>query len=317
MIYCDPSELRENSHFPARNATPCPGLEALTGADFYITPIPLLLPDNPDIAPMMLKILIDNRALFVQRKTRNDVFSFDELHHQIARMKACGIPRQQAMLLTIGNYNHDYNPTSDINQYTYEAVKVSWRIRGGIVDNIQSEQSFDDWVKAYLKGLEKAQNEPTRLLENPTENLDEIWQLLVPLDKWDWRSIVCSGFPGLGIKTVNEYRELMLASKYDDNLFTFLSLVANINHKNNKQQTQLGVIGKTNHERLRKVLFGEGTKWNITCEEANPFSQDELFNLGSKLALADLEQRMEGKSLEDLPGIIEEVRNKVRFMSEK
>jgi len=210
-IFVDPDELKSSSLFPQLDTIKeCPGLEALTGADFAISRLPILIKEST------LQLHIERRTLFVQRKSGYDILSFDNLKHAIARMKACSIPQQQSILLFIGKDWQDDNgllrvegskPYGDTTYETFIKLKAKWRFRGGVVDWINNPEQLQLWIEAQENALLDVESEGKREIypdrQLPELEPDDIWQPVEEIDRGDIRYLMCAGLYGFGPKLAN------------------------------------------------------------------------------------------------------------------
>lgn len=214
FIFIDPDELQQGRKFPDNlPCFPCTGLESRTGADFIVSKLPV---DDIDWH-------IKNRSLFVQRKTGYDIFSFDQTRSEIARMKACGIPMQQAFLLFIGRCYPDESGAAIVNQTlqhtdrkisykTFEEIQALCEGRGVKFRQIPSDNELPVWVDAQFSAIEKMADEGCKEFYTKEKNYwndpDDIWQELVEVPKDDWRYTLVAGLEGFGPKlalSVHEY----------------------------------------------------------------------------------------------------------------
>ena len=214
-IFVDPDELKSSSLLPfLPDSRPCPGLEALTGADFAISRLPLAINEKT------LPTHIQKRTVFVQRKHGYDVLSFDALKSSIARMKAAKIPQQQSILLFIGKDWQDDSgllrvenskPYGDSTYQTFLKLKAKWRYRGGVVDWLNNPEQLPIWIQAQIETLNDIETEGKREIypNRPEPNFepDDIWQETEEVKKEDIRYFLCAGLFGFGPKLANAVRE--------------------------------------------------------------------------------------------------------------
>lgn len=212
-IFVDPSELRENSKFPANLAvTECPGLEALTGADFVISSLPI----NP---VTNLEWHKSNRSLFVQRKSGYDVFSFEQTNLEIARMKAAGLSMQQCVLLFIGRCYPDAaglavidgrKPHGETTYKTFEKRIALIEGRGVKFNQIASANELATWIDSRVEAIEDMGGEPVKRVQvspfvNWADENDPWQEVITPAKDTAEYGLVC-GFDGLGPKTIEAAR---------------------------------------------------------------------------------------------------------------
>lgn len=215
MIFYEPDVTKYPQEFK-KQARVNPGLEALTGTDFVITTLPLL------INQLTLQKHIDKHALFVQLKIGYDILSFDALHNFCARIQKCQIPKQQAILLQVGSYWKDENNYFRVKGKQKQGFTTWQQYRKMLMVNMtrgitvfpEQLESIDDllgWIEDYQSALEKIEKEPNKEIYPPKQKLifqpDDIWQLVEEVPKESWEYLLCSGLDGMGQKTVQAVRE--------------------------------------------------------------------------------------------------------------
>jgi hypothetical protein len=202
-VFIEPDRTQYPPNFEAIS---CAGLEQLTGADMVISSIPI----PPTIN---LTLHIANRSLFVQIKIGNDNLSFDAIHRFIARTQACEIPKNQAILLRIGEQWKDNEDRFRIRgQSSYGTT--AWRdyrrmimANGfrGITIFPECLSSIDDlpWIEDYQAIIQKIKEEGSRDIYPPPPIFqpDDIWQAVEEIR--DWRRFFVSGLEGFGSKKAN------------------------------------------------------------------------------------------------------------------
>jgi hypothetical protein len=217
-IFIDPDELKSSSKLPGiPDSIDCVGLEALTGADFVISQLPISPVDD-------LQMHIEDRSIFVQRKSGYDMLSFDMLKSSIARMIKCGIPQNQCCLLFIGQDWEDddglfrvtnHKPYGETTYKTFIKLKAKWRSRGGIVDWINKPEQLQQWIEAQLEVIEECDQQPRREIypkrQTPDFEFDnfltDTWQEIVEVPSDDWRYFLCAGLDGFGPTTAKNLQE--------------------------------------------------------------------------------------------------------------
>jgi hypothetical protein len=213
-IFIDPDELKSSSLLPSiPDSIDCPGLETLTGADFCISQLPISPVDD-------LEMNIEERSIFVQRKSGYDILSFDNLKSSISRMKKCGIPHGQCCLLFIGQDWEDddgllrmtnYKPYGETTYKTFIKLKAKWRGREGFVDWINKPEQLQEWIEAQLEFIKECESQPSKEFypqqQVPYLEPDDIWQEIVEVPKDDWRYFLCAGLDGFGPITAKNLQE--------------------------------------------------------------------------------------------------------------
>lgn len=219
-IFIDPDELKSSSLLPfISDSIDCPGLEAQTGADFCISLLPISPADDLDLH-------IEERSIFVQRKSGYDILSFDNLKSSISRMKSCGIPQQQCCLLFIGQEWADdngllrmtnYKPYGETTYKTFIKLKAKWRSRGGVVDWINKPEQLQEWIEAQIEVIEECSYQEEREIypqrQVPYFEPDDIWQKVIEVPKDDWRYFLCAGLDGFGPTTARNLQEYIQAEQ--------------------------------------------------------------------------------------------------------
>jgi hypothetical protein len=202
-VFIEPDRTQYSPNFEAIS---CAGLEQLTGADMVISSIPI----PPTIN---LTLHIANRSLFVQIKIGYDICSFDQLHSAIARIQECQIPKQQAILLPIGEYRSDDNGLLKVKgqkafgHTTYETLGTiydMWELRGGTVEALppKSINDLQKWIDRKIASLEKIKEGKRDIYPpSPIFQVDDIWQSVEEIR--DWRRFFVSGLEGFGSKKAN------------------------------------------------------------------------------------------------------------------
>lgn len=263
-ILIDPDELKTTSKFPNIPTIENAGLETLTGADFVISPLPIL------VTRETLQTHITGKSLFVQRKHGYDILSFDNLKSSIARMKECGIPQQQCILLFIGkdepqtiqNIDTDQitingqEPYGETSYKTFLKVKALWRYRGGAVDWIPYPEVLEHWIEAQSEALQDIQEQGKREIYNtqyPQWEQDDIWQDIEEVKKSDWRYTLVAGLDGFGPKLATNVKEYLISEGYGSTLYTALKCLTDLD-EDGKPVHSIKGWGKKSREKLRIML---------------------------------------------------------------
>ena len=194
-------------------------LEPLTGADVMISDFPI-----EQFNESTLQAHIQARALFVQIKIGYDVLNFDGLHNFCSRVQKAQIPKNQAILLRIGNYWKDNNsllrikgsqPYGDTTWRDYRRAMIACELRGVTVfpECLQSMDELPEWIEDYQSIVNKVSNEGKRELypvrPAPQFQPDNIWQEMVEVSEDDWRYFLCAGLKGFGVTTANNVKDYL------------------------------------------------------------------------------------------------------------
>lgn len=206
MIYIAPDRTQYPDNL---QATISSELEPLTGADMLISNFPL------DFSEQTLQAHIDSRGLFVQIKIGYDVLNFEGLHNFCARAQKSRIPKNQAILLRIGDYWRDdegllrvkgSKPYGNTTWQNYRRAMIGCEIRGITVfpECLASVDELTDWIADYQIMIDKVSNEGKRELYptkyTPQFEADDIWQEMYEVDKNDPRYIMVAGLDKFGEK---------------------------------------------------------------------------------------------------------------------
>ncbi len=248
-------------------ATRCAGLEALTGADMVISQLPIPPTNN-------LSLHIATRSLFVQIKIGYDVVSFDQLHSSIARMQACKIPKNQAVLLPVGEYwqgdkgllrIRGEKAFGNTSHSTLGTIYDMWAFRGGTVEPLPPKtiDGLQEWIERKQHSLEKIESEGKRDIYPPTPvfEIDDIWQQVEEIR--DWRKFLVCGLDGFGSKKANAIFEYA-SENYpglENNAYQILCLMTDEDEKG-KPLHKILLWGNTSRKEFRSFL-GIPDGWNL------------------------------------------------------
>ncbi len=257
-ILIDPDEQKKSSRIAGLNAKSNPGLEALTGADFAISNLPIRVNKGT------LDWHINNLTFFIQRKSGYDLFSFDALKRSIARMKKCGIPQQQAILLYIGHYYSDENglciydgkqPYGDTTCETFHLLLAEWVGRGGIHYNVNSENDILFFLNGLTGAYKKMRKDGNRVItsDRPSLETETLFQKVEELGSLDFRRILRIGLEGYGEALAESTYTLLNESGYATNLFLALNVLTNLNQEG-KMAFSIKGWGMKSCLKLRKIL---------------------------------------------------------------
>lgn len=284
---------------PALNAEIIPGIEQLTGADLIISDCPL---------PFMeatLQDYIDSGSLFVQIKIGYDILSFDALHNFCARIQRAQIPKQQAILLRIGEYWEDENglfrikgsrPYGQTTWQQYRRMLMSNMLRGITIypECLSSVDELPQWIEDYQSVIEKIRSEGKRELYPqylpPQFEVDDIWQLVEEVDPNTWEHLLCAGLKGFGQKTVQNIREY-----FDNELLrppSGLTVLETLTDEDERGKAihNIKSWGDTKRKILRDILFLP-PGFNLRAKEI--MSNGDNFHHGWYGALRSLKEMIE------------------------
>lgn len=211
-FYIDPTERREGTRIPENTlamAIDLPGLEAATGADWLITPYKFT--GNANARPGRARLLKHLKAggVLIQRKSGGDfISSVPDLKHFQARMSEfcygetallgrCWLLitsieianiKNKLMVVPAGKRSHG------ISYAAAEGALIKWKLRGGNVDLLGSDDELGAWLNRMIKAIGDCKNEPAREYSNW-----EPMQKLV-LEPENWTTTGSAFPPGVGRK---------------------------------------------------------------------------------------------------------------------
>lgn len=214
VILADPDEEKvvEKLNAAGCNVILSPQLEAMTGADFVVTPL-----DMPFV-PALLQKHIEAGAFLIQRKSGHDLSASvtDRMPASLARMRVLGARQAQCVLLFIGVMMSDANgeaiidgrPVVGFNGNSYWIIQSAiekWSERGGVYTNLSRVGLLADWLILKERHIREFKHEPVHTVYDPTDALYEIkkndpLQELVLVK--DWRKTLMS-LPGIGQKKID------------------------------------------------------------------------------------------------------------------
>lgn len=252
MLFADPDELE--SLFPL-NPIPCPDLEALTGADFLLSSMPILPTSN-------ISWHIENNSIFVNIKRGYDlVVNHDSHKNFAARIQKLGIKPGRAVLLGIGDYRDKegflhitgYNkPPSAIPYKVYLQTTVNCLSRGLIWLTVPSSEHIGD----FIASIDKRPTEGIVVYNKGSYSweADEWWQQVEEPASDDIRKVLSCGLPEFGPKKAQAIHQYLIDNHLPLNLFNALVVLSAVNEKG-KRQFEVPMFGVKSHKQLRQILF--------------------------------------------------------------
>ncbi len=256
-IYYDPDE---SHRFTSIEAEPCPGLEALTGADFLISDLPIEPVEN-------IQWHLDNRSVPVNLKVGYDALNnSDQRHKFAARVQKLGF--KVAFLLGVGSYrNKDgflqvsgYRSNDKVVYQAFQQMKLNEVARGVMWDSIETLEDLPSWIKAAAKMLElpgknvvfsKAQYP---LHEWYDDKVSDPWQSMEEVSPESVQHILACGLPGFGPKRANSVVDYLTRNSYPVCLYTALAVLCQIDEKG-KRVHKIPSIGAEYWKRARDWVF--------------------------------------------------------------
>lgn len=220
-IYCDPDELqaRVMMDYAASDISPLPDLEALSGADYFVTPSNLPCKNETTLRLHLSKF----RAVLVQRKSGQDwpASVGVRLAESINRMRAIAPrPAQRLLVITgifaghpesgealmgeprVSNKGEPYvrlYPQTNIKvlQKSLYTAQMEWQMRGGSFVSLACEADF----LPFLRRLEELLNAPrTKQMYDSSPVYEESDDMLQSVEVVrDARLTLCS-LPHIGPK---------------------------------------------------------------------------------------------------------------------
>lgn len=206
MIFADPDEMGIAEKLGVEIVS-SPQLEALTGADFVVSPL-----DIPFV-PALLQRHIDAGCYLVQRKSGLDLSSsvVERLSTSLARMQALGAKQSQCVLVFVGvmvcdvngEGKIDYKPIHGFNGSSFWIVQSAiekWMERGGVYTNLSRIGLLGEWMVMKERHARIIMENPTCTVYETPDPLHEI----IPSDPLqelvlvkDWR-VTLASIKGIG-----------------------------------------------------------------------------------------------------------------------
>lgn len=256
-IWIEPDEQKSSSLIAQLKGKTSPGLEEITGADFAVSKLPMKI--NKDTIDWH----VENLTFFIQRKSGYDLFSFDALKRAIARMKACHIPSQQAILLSVGHFypNDDglcicnsKQPYGQTTYASYQGLLARWIGRGGVHYNVNSEEDIPDFIEGLTGAYKKmAKGGRTIVADQPTLEAETLFQRVEELGPLDFRRILRIGLEGYGETLAQNTQALLGKYSYPSNLFMALTVLTGLSEKG-KMVYNIKGWGMKSCLKLREIL---------------------------------------------------------------
>lgn len=161
-VFIEPGEQGASSRLAGiviKNSLPCPGMEALTGADIMVTSW-----EKPPTSRKLIQTHLDRGALLIQRKSVADLLQSmqaERVYRQIARMREYRVSTRQTILLSIGLYLP--NRQNKVRKGTFDGRSVKWQHTGAHypafraqlsalgdtvrIDHLAHEQELPVWLR--------------------------------------------------------------------------------------------------------------------------------------------------------------------------
>lgn len=257
ILFTDPDEYDSLSrlNLPV-NVISCPGLEALTGADFCLS----LLPINP---VSNIQFHIDKGTMFVNIKRGYDLVTNHEQRMKFAARSQClGIKPGRKLYLGVGEYKDSagslmvagYRAIEKVPYTTYLQIQLDAINRGMQWMTIPSSDYFSDFLKSCEKTLSSPECVEVFTKASYSWASDDFWQDVQEVDKESVEHILACGLPGFGPKTVNGLVEFMKAQSIPVSLFNALLVLSEIDEKG-KPAYKVPGVGIETFRRVRRYLF--------------------------------------------------------------
>lgn len=246
---------------------PCDGLEALTGADWLLSKLPINPVSN-------IPWHISNHSLPVNFKRGYDsVVNFDQRHKFAARIQALGF--EKAFLLGVGTYKNvngflqvsGYRISEKITFEVFQQMKLNEAARGIHWDSVESDVELINWIKCAGKMMELPDRNEVFTKASYSWTPDDFWQGVQEIDKESVEHILACGLPGFGPKTVNSLVEFMRIEGIPVSLFNALLVLSEIDEKG-KPVYKIPGVGIETFRRVRRYLFSWQSDFNgKDCKE--------------------------------------------------
>lgn len=258
-VFYDPDEQHR---FKDIEAESCAGLEALIGADFLISKLPI----DPVKAPQWH---VENRSVPVNLKVGYDsVVNFEQRHKFAARTQALGF--KMNFLLGVGTYrNKDgqlqisgYRASEKIPYSTFQQMKFNEAARGVRWDSIENLDELPGWIDGISKMMELPEKQ-TVLPKSQYSAYewyggDDPWQLMEEISAESVARIAACGLPDFGPKRVQAVIDYLIQNKYPVCMYTFWAVLTQIDEKQ-KRVHKIKGIGPELWKRSRDWLFRDQT----------------------------------------------------------
>jgi hypothetical protein len=254
ILFCDPDELDNLSFL---NPRVCEGLEALTGADFCLSRLPINPVSNP-------KWHLEHGTIFVNIKRGYDlVVNHDQAKKFAARGQELGIQPGRMILLGVGQYRDSngkltiagYNePPSTILYGTYLQCQINSLSRGLTWLTIPSSEHLGEWIECWSKRPTESLVVLTRGTYNWHE--DDFWQTVAEPPADSVESILSCGLPDFGPKKALATVQYLADNQLPVTLFNALMVLSTCDIKG-KRVFKVPMIGDKTYQQIRRVLYGD------------------------------------------------------------
>jgi len=266
-IYFDPDE----SHRFTSIGEPCPGLEALTGADFLISDLPIDPVEN-------LQWHLDNRSIPVNLKVGYDALNnSDQRHKFAARVQRLGF--KVSFLLGVGSYkNKDgflqvsgYRSNDKVVYQAFQQMKLNEVVRGVTWDSIETLEELPNWIHAAGKMMELPDKNIVLsknqypLHEWYDGKVSDPWQSMEELNPESVQSIMACGLPNFGPKRINTVVEYLIQNKYPVCVYTFWAVLTQIDEKGKRVHKIKGIGAE---------LWKRSRDWLLRCQTVDGKEDD-------------------------------------------
>jgi len=199
-VYFDPDE---SHRFTSIESESCAGLEALTGADFLISDLPIDPIED-------IQWHVDNGSMFVQIKSGYDfVLNHEQRHKFAARTQALRISHSRRLYLGVGDYKVDkdgflicgtYKPLQKITWATFTQMQLDAMNRGIHWLTIRDEGELPMFIEQVSKLMEAPRE--VKVFTKQAYNWDngDYWQQMEEVSQESMQHILACGLPGFGPK---------------------------------------------------------------------------------------------------------------------
>lgn len=264
----------EAPHLSFLDGIICPGLEALTGADFLLSSLPINPVSNPGWH-------VENDSIFVNIKRGYDlVVNHDSPKNMAARCQKLGVKPGRMFLLGIGEYREvngmlsvaGYNkPPSSIPYTTFLTTVTNCLFRGLQWLSLPHSDYIVKVVEMWQEERPSAIVVASKPIYDWTEG--DFWQQVVEPPKDSVESMLACGLPDFGPKKAQATVSLLIEKKMAVNLFNALVVLSTIDEKG-KAVFKVPGVGEKTVKDIRRYLFGVGGKveaWNNLSLEGGDY----------------------------------------------
>jgi len=271
VVYFDPDE---SHRFTSIEAESCVGLEALTGADFIISELPIDPVES-------IQWHVENGSMFCNIKAGYDFFLHHEQRHKFAaRTQALGVNNSRRLYLGVGDYTEDrdgnlrcgfYKPLRRVTWLTYEHMLDDAMNRGLFWRTIKEEGELPAFIERMARLMEQPRE--VKVYAKQSYQWDDPWQMMEEVNQRTVVYTLACGLWNMGPKRAQSLVDYLIKHSLPVNLFQALSVLSQINAKN-KFTHKVSGIGTDYQKWIRDLMFS-----NEALESDEDYKLLEGFNI--------------------------------------